>query len=142
MHLYLLLCEGQAEYYYAMFSLCETNKRLAKHCYSWIFCLCLFILQHSLLVLLLELCLSCYDWSTMIPALNVLQILLSSLWWCMSPQKLLFLFITYLLEDEGFKLGDAWYIGNVSIIFDGFMLIICFWHSFLYKVYDLFGLTY
>ena len=26
--------EGQAEYYYAMFSLCETNKRLAKHCYS------------------------------------------------------------------------------------------------------------
>ena len=47
MHLYLLLYEGQAEYYYAMFSLCETNKRLAKHCYSWIFCLCLFMLHHS-----------------------------------------------------------------------------------------------
>ena len=92
--------EGQAEYYYAMFSLCETNKRLAKHCYSWIFCLCLFMLHHSFFVLLLELCLSCYDWSTMIPALNVLQILWSSLWWCMSPQKLFFLFITYLLEDE------------------------------------------
>ena len=83
-----------------MFSLCETNKHLAKHCYSWIFCLCLFMLHHSFFVLLLELCLSCYDWSTMIPALNVLQILWSSLWWCMSPQKLFFLFITYLLEDE------------------------------------------
>ena len=100
MHLCLLLYEGQAECHYAMFSSCETNKRLAKHCYSWIFCLCLFMLHHSLFVLLLELCLSCYDWSTMIPALNVLQILWSSLWWCMSPQKLFFLFITYLLEDE------------------------------------------
>ena len=92
--------EGQAECHYAMFSLCETNKHLAKHCYSWIFCLRLFMLHHSFFVLLLELCLSCYDWSTMIPAINVLQILWSSLWWCMSPQKLFFLFITYLLEDE------------------------------------------
>ena len=58
------------------------------------------MLQHSCFVLLLELYLSCYDWSTMIPAINVLQILWSSLWWCMSPQKLFFLFITYLLEDE------------------------------------------
>ena len=100
MHLCLLLYEGQAECYYAMFSLCEINKRLAKHYYSWIFCLCLFMLHHSFFVLLLELCLSCYDWSNMIPALNVLQVLWSSLWWCMSPQKLFFLFITYLLEDE------------------------------------------
>ena len=36
----------------------------------------------------------------MIPALSVLQILWSSLWWCMSPQKIFFIFITYLLEDE------------------------------------------
>jgi hypothetical protein len=35
-----------------------------------------------------------------------------------------------------------WYVQNVSIIFDGFMLILCFWHLFLYKVYDLFRLTY
>ena len=69
--IYFLLYEGQAECHYAMFSVCETNKRLAKHCYSWIFCLCPFMLQLSCFVLLLELCLSCYDWSTMIPALNV-----------------------------------------------------------------------
>ena len=39
--------------------------------------------------------LKCYD-----PSFQCLQILWSSLWWCMSPQKLFFLFITYLLEDE------------------------------------------
>ena len=59
MHLCLLLYEGQAECHYAMFSLCETNKHLVKHCYSWIFCFYLFMLQHSCYVLLLELYLSC-----------------------------------------------------------------------------------
>jgi hypothetical protein len=42
----------------------------------------------------------------------------SKLWWCMSPQKL---FLYYHLPTRGragVKLGDAWYVSNVSIIFD------------------------
>jgi hypothetical protein len=36
----------------------------------------------------------------------------------------------------------GWYVHNVYIISYGFMLILCCWHLFFYKVYDLFGLTY
>jgi hypothetical protein len=46
-------------------------------------------------------------------------------------------------HDGGGEIGkEGWYVHNVSIIFDGFILILCFWQLFLYKVYDLFGLTY
>ena len=100
MHLYLLLYWGTSWILLCYVFFMWNKQTSCKACYSWIFCLCLFMLHHSFFVLLLELCLSCYDWSTLIPALSVLQILWSSLWWCMSPKKLFFLFITYLLEDE------------------------------------------
>jgi hypothetical protein len=54
--------------------------------------------------------------SSLIPTLNAL-LRWSRLWLCMSPQKLLF---CYHLPTRGrarVKLGDAWYISNVSIIF-------------------------
>jgi hypothetical protein len=64
---------------------------------------------------------------TLIPALNALHCWLR-LWWCMSPQKL---FFHYHLPTRGWarvKLGDAWYVSNVSIIFDAPCLFytICF----------------
>jgi hypothetical protein len=55
--------------------------------------------------------------SSLISALNALP-RRSRLWWCMSPQKL---FVCYHLPTRGWarvKLGDAWYVSNVSIIFD------------------------
>jgi hypothetical protein len=55
--------------------------------------------------------------STLISALNALH-RWSRLWWCMSPQ---FFFFCYHLPTRGWagvKLGDAWYVSNVYIIFD------------------------
>jgi hypothetical protein len=49
---------------------------------------------------------------------SMLYIVWLRLCWCMSPQKLL---VCYHLPTRGrarVKLGDAWYISNVSIIFD------------------------
>jgi hypothetical protein len=42
----------------------------------------------------------------------------SRLWWCMSPQKLFFCYHLPTRGWAGVKLGDAWYVSNVSIIFD------------------------
>jgi hypothetical protein len=42
----------------------------------------------------------------------------SRLWWCMSPQKLFFCYHLPTRGRAGVKLGDAWYVSNVSIIFD------------------------
>ena len=39
----------------------------------------------------------------------------------------------------GVKLGDAWYVSNVSIIFDGFMLLSCQTLDVLYAFYIFFG---
>jgi hypothetical protein len=60
--------------------------------------------------------------STLISALNAL-LHWSSLWWCMSPQKLFFCYHLPTRGRAGVKLGDAWYVSNVSIIF---MLHACF----------------
>jgi hypothetical protein len=61
--------------------------------------------------------------SSLIPALSALHHW-SRLWWCMSPQKL---FFCYHLPNRGWagvKLGDAWYVSNISIIFDAPCLFI------------------
>jgi hypothetical protein len=42
----------------------------------------------------------------------------SRLWWCMSPQTLFFCYHLPTWGRAGVKLGDAWYVSNVSIIFD------------------------
>jgi hypothetical protein len=70
--------------------------------------------------------------SSFISALNALH-RWSKLWWCMSPKKLLF---CYQLPTRGWatvKLGDAWYVSNVSIIFDApclfiYHLLCILWH--------------
>jgi hypothetical protein len=83
-----------------------------------IFCLCYF---------------SCYDMvakfycqdyvfyahvlSTLMSALNALHHWSRLCWW-MSPKKLLFCYHLPTWGRAGVKLGDAWYVSNVSIIFD------------------------
>jgi hypothetical protein len=42
----------------------------------------------------------------------------SRFWWCMSPKKLFFCYHLPTWGRAGIKLGDAWYVSNVSIIFD------------------------
>jgi hypothetical protein len=53
---------------------------------------------------------------SLIPALNALH-RWSRLWWCMSPQKLFFCYHLPTRGRVGVKLGDAWYVSNISIIF-------------------------
>jgi hypothetical protein len=65
--------------------------------------------------------------STLILALNALHHW-SRLCWCMSPQKLLFCYHLPTRGRAGVKLGDAWYVSNVPIIFDAPCLFI---HHFL-----------
>jgi hypothetical protein len=66
--------------------------------------------------------------STLILALNALP-RWSRLWWCMSPQKLLFCYHLPTRGRAGVMLGDAWYVSNVSVIFDAPRLFI---HHLLY----------
>jgi hypothetical protein len=65
---------------------------------------------------------------SLISALNALH-RWSRLWWCMSPQKLFFCYHLPTWGRAGVKLGDAWYVSNVSIIFDAPCL---FLHHLLY----------
>jgi hypothetical protein len=69
--------------------------------------------------------------SSLIPALNALQSW-SRLWWCMSPKKLFFCYHLPTRGWAGVKLGDAWYVSNVSIIFYAPCLFI---HHLLYVCY-------
>jgi hypothetical protein len=55
--------------------------------------------------------------SSLNPALNA-YIRWSRLWWCMSPQKLFFCYHLPTQGRAGVNLGDAWYVSNISIIFD------------------------
>jgi hypothetical protein len=61
--------------------------------------------------------------SSLIPALNAL-LRWWKLWWCMSPQKLFFCYHLPTRGQARVKLGDAWYVSNVSIIFDAPCLFI------------------
>jgi hypothetical protein len=62
----------------------------------------------------------------------------SRLCWCMSPQKLLFCYQLPTQGRAGVKLRDAWYVANVSIIFDApclfytncFMFFYTSWHFY------------
>jgi hypothetical protein len=67
---------------------------------------------------------------------SMLYIVWSRLCWCISPQKLLF---CYHLPSRGrarVKLGDTWYVSNISIIFYAPCLFI---HHFLCVLFTLWG---
>jgi hypothetical protein len=93
-----------------------------------IFSLCLFhVITWLLSFLLSRLCLLCPCFKFFDPSTQCL-IRWSRLWWCMSPQKLFFCYHLPTRGRAGVKLGDAWYVSNVSIIFDAPCLFytICF----------------
>jgi hypothetical protein len=82
-----------------------------------IFCLCYFSCYNMAAKFY------CWDYvsyahvlSTLISALNALHHW-SRLCWCMSPKKLLFCYHSPTRGRARVKLGDAWYVSNVSIIF-------------------------
>jgi hypothetical protein len=61
----------------------------------------------------------------------------SRLWWCMSPKKLFFCYHLPTRGWAGVKLGDAWYVSNVFIIFDAPCLFytICFMFCLYFVVF-------
>jgi hypothetical protein len=115
----LPLHEGQAEYYFAMFFyMVETHTWLSMHYYSWSF---VFVTFH-VITWLLSFIVKIMSFMTMFRVFwsqhSMLYIVWSRLWWCMSPKKLLFCYHLPTRGRAGVKLGDAWYVSNVSIIFD------------------------
>jgi hypothetical protein len=114
-----LLHGGQAENYFAMFFyMLETHTWLSMHYYSW----CLVCVTFHVITWLLSFIVKIISFMPMLRVLwsqhSMLCIVWSRLCWCISPQKLLF---CYHLPTRGWawvNLGDAWYISDVSIIFD------------------------
>jgi hypothetical protein len=114
----LLFHEGQAENHFAMFFyMIWTHTWLSMFHYSWSFILCYFSCYKMVAKFY------CQDYvsyahvlSTLISSLIALHHW-SRLWWCMSPQKLLICYHLPTQGRAGVKLGDAWYVSNVSIIF-------------------------
>jgi hypothetical protein len=112
----LLLHEGQVEYQFAMFFyMIETHTWLSMHYYSWSFVCVTF----NVITWLLSFIVKIMSFMPMFRVLwsqhSMIYIVWSRLCWCMSPQKLLF---CYHLPTRGrawVKLGDNWYISNVSI---------------------------
>jgi hypothetical protein len=102
-----------------------------------IFRLCSFSCYNMVAKFLLSrLCLSCPCFRYLISALNALP-WWSKLWWCMSPQKLFFCYHLPTRGRAGVKLGGAWYISNISIIFDAPCL---FLHHLLSVLFTLLGI--
>jgi hypothetical protein len=121
---FLLFHEGQAENHFDMFFHMIWTHLTFNVSLFMIFRLCYFSCYNRVAKFY------CQDYvsyahvlSSLIPAHNALH-RWSRLWWCMPPQKL---FFCYHLPTRGrarVKLGDAWYISNVSIIFDAPCLFI------------------
>jgi hypothetical protein len=114
----LLFHEGQAETICYVFPY-DLNTR-------WTFIVSLFMIFHLCFFscynmvakfLLSRLFLLCPCFQFFDPSTQCLQ-RWSRLWWCISPQKLFFCYHLPTRGRAGVKLGDAWYVSNVSIIFD------------------------
>jgi hypothetical protein len=125
-----LFHEGQSENYFDMFFyMVETHTWLSVFHYSWSFiCVTFHVITWLLSFYYQDYVFHAHVFSTLISVLNALP-RWSRLWWCMSPQKLFFCYHLPTLGWAGVKLGDAWYVSNVSIIFDAPCLFI---HHLLY----------
>jgi hypothetical protein len=123
MHLCFLLHEGQAEYHFAMFFyMLETNIWLSMHYNSWNFVCVIFHVITWLLSFIVKIMSFITIFRVLWSQHSMLYIVWSRLCWCMSPQKLLFCYHLPTQGRAGVKLGDAWYVSNVSIIFDALCL--------------------
>jgi hypothetical protein len=114
----LLFHEGQAENHFDMFFLMIwTHVWLSLFHYSWSFvCVSFHVISWLLSFYYQDYVFCAHVLSSLIPALNALHSW-SRLWWCISPQNLLFRYHLPTRGWAGVKLGDAWYVSNVSIIF-------------------------
>jgi hypothetical protein len=115
----LLFHEGQVEKHFAMsFYMIWTHTWLSMFHYSWSFiCVAFHVITWLLSFYCQDYVSYAHVLSTLNSALNALH-RWSRLWWCMSPQKLFFCYYLPTRGWAGVKLGDAWYVSNVSIIFD------------------------
>jgi hypothetical protein len=133
-----LLChEEQAENHFAMFFyMLETHTWLSIHYYSWSFVCVTF----HVIIWLLSFSVKIMSFMPMFRVLwsqhSMLYIVWSRLCWCMSPQKLLFCYHLPTRGRTGVKLGDAWYVSNISIIFNAPCL---FMHHLLCVLFTLCG---
>jgi hypothetical protein len=116
----LLLHEGQAEYHFAMFSLCskQTNNFQCIIVYD-IFCVTFYVvtwLLSSIVRIISFMPMFRVLWSQ----LAMLYMTWSRLCWLHVTSKIIIIFCYHLPTRgrAGVKLGDAWYVANVSIIFD------------------------
>jgi hypothetical protein len=118
----LLFHEGQAENHLLCFPY-DLNTCLTFVVLLFIiFHLCSFSCYNMVAKFLLSrLCLLCPCFKFFDPSTQCLYSW-SRLWWCMSPQKLFFCYHLPTRGQAGVKLGDAWYVSNVSIIFDALCL--------------------
>jgi hypothetical protein len=115
----LLFHEGQAEYHFAMcFSMLHINKWLSMHYYSWSFVCVTFHVVTWLLSSMVRIV-------SLMPMFRVLWSQHAMLYFKLI--KIVFvhvtskLFFCYHLPTwgrAGVKVGDAWYVANISIIFD------------------------
>jgi hypothetical protein len=114
----LLFHKGQAENHLLCFSIWFEHM-FDFHCSLFmIFHLCFFSCYNMVAKFLLSrLYLLCPCFKFFDPSPQCL-LWWSRLWWCMSPQKLFFCYHLPTRGRAGLKLGDAWYVSNVSIIFD------------------------
>jgi hypothetical protein len=133
----LLLHEGQAEYHFSMFFyMLETHNWFSLHYYSWSFVCVTFHVITWWLSSIVKIISFTSMFRVLWSQYSMLYIVWSRLYWCMSPQKLLFCYHLPTQGRAGVKLGDAWYISNISIIFDAPWL---FMHHLLCVLFTLRG---
>jgi hypothetical protein len=122
----LLLHKGQAENHFAMFFymlgyvfLYARNTHLTFNALLlMIFCFCYFSCYNMVANFIVKIMSFMPIFRVLWSQHSMLYIVWSRLCWCMSPQKLLFCYHLPTWGRAGVKLGDAWYVTNVSIIFD------------------------
>jgi hypothetical protein len=117
----LLFHEGQAEHHLLYFPYDLKTRLTFIVPLFMIFCLCFFSCYNMVAKFLLSrLCLLCPCFKFFDPSTKYLH-RWSRLW---SPRKLFFCYYLPTRGRAGVKLGDAWYVSNVSIIFDAPCLFI------------------
>jgi hypothetical protein len=100
------------------FYMLETHTLLSMHYYSWSFVCVTFHVITWLLSFIVKIMSFMPMFRVLWSQHSMLYIVWSRLCWCMSPQKLLFCYHLPTRGWAGVKLGNAWYVSNVSIIFD------------------------
>jgi hypothetical protein len=133
----LLLHEGQAEYHFAMFFyMLKTNNWLSMHYYSWSFVCVTFHVITWLLSSIVKIISFMPIFRVLWSQHSMLYSVLIKIVLMHVTSKLLFCYHLPTRGRAGVKLGDAWYVSNVSIIFDAPCLFI---HHLLCVLFTLRG---